>query len=183
MPGADPHLHLTLLSTAELSGSQRREIRALLDAAFAGGFSDDDWAHGLGGRHVVMTEAGRLVAHGSVVPRVLEVAGRALRTGYVEAVATRAERQGGGLGTRVMEALTALVRAEFEMGGLSTGSPGFYTRLGWERWRGPTYVRDGGRTVRTEDEDDGVMVLRFGPSESLDLGSPISCEARSGDDW
>jgi aminoglycoside 2'-N-acetyltransferase I len=123
------------------------------------------------------------VAHASVVPRVLEVAGRPLRTGYVEAVATAPEQQGAGLGTRAMEAITAVVRDEYEMGALSTSAPGFYARLGWERWQGPTYVRDGARTVRTPDEDDGVMVLRFGASAAADRASPISCEARSGDDW
>lgn len=52
----------------------------------------------------------------------------------------------------------------------------------WERWQGPTFARDGAELIRTE-EDEGVMVLRFGPSESIDLRAPISCEARAGDDW
>jgi hypothetical protein len=44
-------------------------------------------------------------------------------------------------------------------------------------------VRDGAETIRTEAEDDGVMVLRFGPSAPVDLTAPISCERRRGDDW
>ena len=70
-----------------------------------------------------------------------------------------------------------------DLGALSTGSPGFYGRLGWERWRGPTYVRRGDDLVRTPDEDAGIMVLRFGPSAGVDLAAPISSEARAGDDW
>ena len=53
----------------------------------------------------------------------------------------------------------------------------------WERWRGPTFVRQGGTVLRTPAEDDGVMVLRFGPSRSIDLNAAICCEARQGDDW
>jgi len=63
------------------------------------------------------------------------------------------------------------------------GRHGFYERLGWERWRGPTFVRHGPELVRTEDEDDGVMVLRFDRSLAVDLSGSISCEARTGDDW
>ncbi len=44
-------------------------------------------------------------------------------------------------------------------------------------------MRTGGQLVRTEDEDDGIMVLRFGPSQEADLTAPISCDSRPGDDW
>ena len=37
--------------------------------------------------------------------------------------------------------------------------------------------------VRTAEEDDGVMVLRFGPSDTIEVDSSISCEERAGDDW
>ncbi len=69
------------------------------------------------------------------------------------------------------------------MGALSTSKQRFYERLGWERWLGPTFVRRGGGVVRTPDEDDGIMVLRFGASREVDRTAAISCEARSGDDW
>jgi hypothetical protein len=32
-------------------------------------------------------------------------------------------------------------------------------------------------------EDDGVMVLRFGPSAAIDLHASMSCDERPGDDW
>lgn len=66
---------------------------------------------------------------------------------------------------------------------LSTSAHAFYEALGWERWQGPTYVRDGETVVRTEDEDDGIMVLRNGPSAGLDLAQALTCDARPGDDW
>ena len=158
-------------------------IRQLLEVAFDGAFSDDDWRHTLGGWHVVLEEGGQPVAHAAVVPRALEADGRAPRCGYVEGVATAPQRQGEGLGTRAMTELDAVVRTHFEVGALSTDRQAFYERVGWERWRGPTFVRDGGRLRRTAAEDDGILVLRFGPSRDVDLASHIVCEARVGDDW
>ena len=102
----------------------------------------------------------------------------------MEAVATAPDRQGEGHGSLAVGRVTELVRARFELGALGTGRWSFYERLGWERWEGPTYVRTaGGALVRTEEDDDGVMVLRTGPSLDLDLTGPLACEERPGDDW
>lgn len=169
--------------TAEAPGKLLAEIRRLLDDAFDGDFSDEDWDHTVSGRHVVVEDGGVVLAHAAVVPRVLEVVDRPFRTGYVEGVATASARHNAGLGSLAMDSASELVRREFELGALSTGRHTFYQRLGWERWQGPTFVRRASGTIRTEDEDDGVMVLRFGPSEDVDLTAPISCEGRAGDDW
>jgi aminoglycoside 2'-N-acetyltransferase I len=158
-------------------------IHELVVAAFDGEFSDKDWQHSQGGWRVLAYRGDELVAHAAVVPRVLRVGERELHTGYVEAVATEPERQRQGLGSLVMTAANDVVRDNFEMGALSTGLTGFFARHGWESWHGPTYVRDGDAIVRTPEEDDGVMVLRFGPSESIDLEAPITCDARPGDAW
>lgn len=176
-------LTVRLLTSGAASGARLRAIRRLLDEAFGGEFSDDDWDHTLGGWHVVVLDGDVLVAHAAVVPRRIEVAGVAFRAGYVEGVATAPARQGEGLGSRAMTELKAVILERFEFGALSTDRWGFYGRVGWERWQGPTFVRRAEETVRTEDEDDGVMVLRFGPSADVDLTAPIVCEARSGDDW
>jgi len=158
-------------------------VRGLLDRAFDEGFTGEDWEHALGGWHVIATEGGATVAHAAVVPRALVAAGRPMRTGYVEGVATAPSRMGEGLGSLVVSKITSLVRDEFELGALSTGRHHFYEHLGWERWRGPTFVRQGEELIRTEDDDDGIMVLRFGPSQNLDLTASLSCESRSGDAW
>jgi hypothetical protein len=67
---------------------------------FAGDFTDDDWAHALGGTHAFIEADGDVVAHAAVVPRILDVGAHALRTGYVEAVAVLPALQGTGLGHR-----------------------------------------------------------------------------------
>ena len=185
--GADstrpPGLRTHVLTTGEAPGGLLEKVRQLLEDAFEGDFSDDDWEHTLGGWHVVITEGSAPVSHAAVVPRALEVGGRRLRSGYVEGVATAPGRQRGGLGSFAMSQVADLLRGRFEIGALSTGRHSFYERLGWERWRGPTFVRRGSELIRTEEDDDGLMVLRFGPSLELDLTAPISCEARTGDDW
>ena len=172
-----------LLRTAEVPPELLAAARGLCDRAFGDRFHDTDWDHALGGWHALALEGADLLAHAALVDRVLHVGGRRFRAGYVEAVATEPGQQGTGLGSLVMAPLGAVIRAETELGALSTGAHGFYERLGWERWRGPTYVRRDGRPVRTPEEDDGVMVLRHGPSSGVDLGADITCEQRSGDDW
>ncbi len=159
------------------------ELRQVLRDAFEGDFSDDDWAHTLGGCRVVALDGEALVSHAAVVPRTIRAGDRAFRAGYVEGVATRPDRQREGLGAAVMAEVATVLRTQFELGVLSTSSHAFYQRHGWERWEGPTFVRTGGQLVRTEDEDDGIMVLRFGPSENTDLTAAISCDSRTGDDW
>jgi aminoglycoside 2'-N-acetyltransferase I len=178
---------LRALSSAELNDQLVADLRSLLLRAFEGdqhgGFDDDDWQHALGGTHFVLEQPGTVVAHASVVERELHVAGVPIRTGYVEAVATRPERQGEGHGSVVMEAVNRHIRNAFDLGGLGTGSQGFYERLGWRIWRGPTYVRTAAGLERSADEDGYVMVLETPTSPSLDLDAAISCEWRPGDSW
>jgi aminoglycoside 2'-N-acetyltransferase I len=174
---------VTILPSEDLTPVLSAAIRGLLDAAFDGQFSADDWDHTTGGWHAVILDGDEVISHAAVVPRTLWVGDHAWKAGYVEGVATRPDLRSIGLGSRAMTAATGVVRDTFDLGALSTGSHAFYERLGWQRWAGPTFVRSGTGRIRTPDDDDGVMVLRFGPSAVVDLTAPITCEARAGDDW
>jgi aminoglycoside 2'-N-acetyltransferase I len=182
-------VELRLARSDELSAAEIGRIRDVCDRAFApverlGSFTDEDMAHALGGVHAIGLEDGEIVAHGSVVERELRVAGRSLRAGYLEAVAVDPGRQRLGLGTAIVRALDDEVRRGFELGALDTGTFGFYERLGWERWRGPTAVRIDDREVRTPEEDGYVMVLRTPRTpRDLEVEAPLSCEWRPGDVW
>jgi aminoglycoside 2'-N-acetyltransferase I len=177
-------MEVAMVRSTELSAADRRALRALLDDAFAGDFSDDDWDHAFGGWHALVREADRIAAHASVVPRRLHVSGRALRAGYVEAVAVSPPRQRSGLGTAVMARIGERIQAEFELGALSSGEWRFYERLGWARWTGPSSVLlPDGRMRRTPEDDDGIMVLRCAATRDIDLAASIVCEARRGDSW
>lgn len=175
-------MELRLLRTEDLSGDDLAELRDLLLDAFQGSFSDDDWAHTLGGWHVVATDDA-LLAHAAVVERTLQLGARPFRAGYVEAVGTTPAKQGRGIGSKVMRRINRLLQEEYELGALSTGRHAFYEQLGWQRWRGPTFVRQGDHLIRTAHEDDGIMVLRYGPSADVIVTQSISCDSRSGDDW
>lgn len=176
--------HVRLLPSSALSPSALRRLRGLMDAAFHGDFSDQDWAHALGGVHALIGADDDVVAHACVVPRVMAVGAAAYRAGYVEAVAVAPEKQGTGLGTAVMTAIADLIRERFELGVLSTGEWHFYERLGWERWRGPSFVRLADGTLeRTPEDDDGLMVLRCAGSRDLDLAATIACDERCGESW
>jgi aminoglycoside 2'-N-acetyltransferase I len=173
--------------TAELRPAEVEAIRAILWAAFEDdeeGFTEDDWEHGLGGIHVVAELDGRIVAHGSVVPRDIHAGGRPLATGYVESVATDPGLQRTGLGTAVMREIGAIIRDRYELGLLGSGEHGFYERLGWRTWRGPSSVRTpNGRLERTPTDDGFLMALATPTSPRLDYFAPISCDWRPGDVW
>jgi aminoglycoside 2'-N-acetyltransferase I len=178
-------VRLREVTSAALSTGELDALRRLLDQAFHGGFGEDDWHHTVGGSHLLALEEGEPVAHAAVVDRTLSAGGRQLRTGYVEGVATRSDRHRQGLATLVMRAANRLIERRYELGALSdgTGIPGFYERLGWERWRGPTFVATARGPLRTADDDDSVMVLRTPTTGALDLAAPLVCDWRPGDAW
>ena len=174
------------VATDDLTAAEVAALRALLWSAFPAGeegFTEDDWEHAVGGTHFLVEEDGVIVSHASVVERELHIAGRPVRTGYVEAVATVPASQGRGLGTVVMREVTAHIRAGYELGALGTGLHGFYERLGWLTWRGPTSVRTDQGELRTQDDDGSIMVLPTPTTPELDVTSSISCEWRPGDVW
>jgi aminoglycoside 2'-N-acetyltransferase I len=123
------------------------------------------------------------VAHAAVVDRDLEIDGRPVRTGYVEAVATSPDQQGRGYGSRLMEAVSAFISERYELGALGTGRRSFHERLGWRTWRGPSAVRASSGLRRTPEDDGCIMILETPAWPNLDLTAPISCEWRPGDVW
>jgi aminoglycoside 2'-N-acetyltransferase I len=175
-------------STDELTATETEAVRRLLWVAFGTdpdeAMTEDDWAHALGGVHVLLERDGEIAGHGSVVQRELQVDGRPLRTGYVEAVAIDPSRQRMGLGSRLMTEIVAVIDERYELGALATGSPEFYERLGWLRWTGPTYVRTGAGLQRTAEDDGGILVRPTSTTPfELDLATSISCDWRRGDVW
>lgn len=173
---------LRLLPTAALTSGELRAVRALMDAAFGTGeeaFADDDWAHALGGQHFVLDEDGEILSHASVVERVLEIGGRPLRTGYVEAVATDPGAQGRGHGSAVMAAATEHIRAMFELGVLGTGRHAFYERLGWGDLAGLGIRPDAGwgaadprrRGLHPRPAHAGLAAVRARRADQLRLAS------------
>ncbi len=92
-----------------------------------------------------------------------------MRTGYVEAVAVRPDRQRRGLGAAVMQALDPVVRGAYELGALAAGEDAgrLYVSLGWQRWRGATWALTPRGIERTPDDDDSIYVLPVGTPVDL----------------
>ena len=174
---------IRIAHTADLHSDERLAIRAMIDQAFAGSFTDEDWDHALGGMHAMVWDGGDVIAHGSVVQRRLLHGGTALRTGYVEGVAVRADRRRQGHGAAVMIALERVIRTAYEFGALSATDDGaeLYTARGWQRWCGVTSVLAPTGIERTADDDGSVYVLEV--RIPVDLSGELTCDWRPGDVW
>jgi aminoglycoside 2'-N-acetyltransferase I len=176
-------VRVEVLHTAHVPARTLAAARRLLDDAFAGDFDDADWDHALGGLHVLAWSNGELVGHGAVVQRRLLHTGRALRTGYVEAVAVAAAHRRRGVGSALMDELEDAVLGGYDLGALGATDDGaaLYAARGWQRWRGPTSVLTPAGTVRTLDDDGTVLVLPG--AVALDLDGSLTCDWRDGDAW
>jgi aminoglycoside 2'-N-acetyltransferase I len=168
--------------TAELDAAAKSAIRGLMDTAF-GTVSDDTFDNVLGGVHALILEDGELIGHGSVVQRRLLYAGRALRTGYIEGVAVRADRRRQGHGATLMAALERVVRSAYHLGALGASPEGglLYASRGWQRWRGPTSAMTPDGNIRTPGTDGIVYVLPV--SVPLDVSAELTCDWRPGSLW
>ncbi|MEU4260015.1 GNAT family N-acetyltransferase [Streptomyces fradiae] len=171
--------------TYELAPAVLASIHALLQDAFEGDLSEEDWEHGLGGVHAYAEDrGGRIVAHGSVVMRRVVHAGRAHRVGYVEAVGVRADRRRQGLGTRVMAALEEVLDGAYDFGALSASDAGalLYRSRGWHLWNGRIEAYGPHGVVRMADEEDCTFLR---PSAGRPLpapeGGPLQFDWRDGD--
>jgi aminoglycoside 2'-N-acetyltransferase I len=169
--------------TADLDAATLALARVLLDEAFEGDFSDEDWEHGLGGMHALVWEGPELIGHASLVQRRLLHDGRALRAGYVEAVGVRADRRGRGHGAAMMAALERVLRGAYDLGALGATDDAvrLYEARGWKRWAGPTSALTPDGIRRTQDDDGSVYVLPV--AITLDLAGELTCDWRDGDVW
>ena len=169
--------------TADLDPADLKAARALLDEVFNGEVTEADWEHALGGVHALVWDGPTLIGHGSVIQRRLLHRGRALRAGYVEAVAVRADRQGEGHGAAVMGALERVLRGAYDLGALGSTDEGagFYAARGWKLWRGPSSALTPVGVRRTADDDGCLYVFEL--AVPLDLDGELTCDWRDGDVW
>jgi aminoglycoside 2'-N-acetyltransferase I len=169
--------------TADLDAATLGAARALLYDVFGDELEEADWEHALGGVHALIREGDELIGHASVVMRRLLYDGRALRCGYVEAVAVRADHQRRGHGGTLMEAVERVIRGAYDLGalgGTDEGAP-LYRRRGWQLWQGPLFALTPSGVIRSADVDGAVYVLPV--SVSLDLAGKLTCDWRDGDVW
>jgi aminoglycoside 2'-N-acetyltransferase I len=173
-------LTIERLSSVELKQSLF-DLREFLDEAFDYDFTDEDFAHSMGGTHFAVVHNGRLIAHASVVLRRLSFGGQVFDAGYVEALAVALPWRGRGVGSKLLSELTAFCQENFAVSMLSTGSHGFYERHGWRRMRAESYFYNGTFSVRTSEEDETLMVLS--ELDEVLSAKKVVCDFRDGDVW
>ena len=173
-------MELFVIHTADLAPPQHAAVVSLCSAVFEVNYQD--YLDNMGpGTHVLGYEARHLVSHALWVTRWLQPGALPrLKTAYVEGVATAFRHQHRGHGTAVMARLASELLG-FELAALCTGKPGFYTRLHWEPWLGPAFVRTGADLL--PEAEDGIMVLRLPKTPPLDPHWSLSCEWRNGEIW
>jgi aminoglycoside 2'-N-acetyltransferase I len=174
---------LRIAHTAQLDVPTLEAARDLVLDVFAPDIEPEDWDHALGGLHVLVHEDDALVGHAAVVLRRLVHAGRALRCGYVEGVAVRADARRRGHGGALMTAVGDILRGGYELGALAATDEAvsLYERHGWERWRGQLSALTPVGVVPTPEDEGGVFVLPV--AVPLALGGPLVCDWRDGDVW
>jgi aminoglycoside 2'-N-acetyltransferase I len=178
----DVPAELRILHTADLDAAMRSAIRGLMDAAFDS-VSDDTYENVLGGMHTLVLQDGDLIGHASVVQRRMLHNGKALRTGYIEGVAVRADRRRRGHGEAMMAELERYVRYGYELGALGASQDGsrLYTSRGWQLWRGPVSAMTADGIRRTPRNDGSIYVLPV--SAPLDLDGELTCDWRPASVW
>jgi len=166
----------------EISSENEKSIKALLDLAYEGDFSPQDWEHTFGGQYFIGFLDDMIIAHGSVVSRKMVIDDQAVNVGYVEAIAVLPSHWRKGFGTQLMKEISQFCQENYELSMLSTDENYFYERLGWKRFQGESFARSGDLEVRTLEEDEGLM-LSPGKKSQIRVIRRAVCESRSGDDW
>lgn len=169
--------------TSALPSGEGDEVRRILHDAFDDDVGELDWEHALGGMHALARVDREVVGHASVVQRRLLVQDRALRCGYVEAVAVAPRWQGRGLGGRLMAELEGIIATAYDLGALGSSDEGktFYARRGWMAWWGPLSAITPTGVLRTPKEEGSIYVYPVGAPLDLDAG--LACDWRDGDLW
>lgn len=170
---------LQLRKTSDIDDADRAEIIRVCEEAHEADFQRLFQFLPPDGLHVIATVDGRIMAHAVRTTRWAQPEQQApLKTAYIDAVTTSVHAQGKGLGTHVMRRIAEVIAQEdYRLAALETDKPRFYTRLGWEIWRGPLAGRDSkGALTPTPEAHGHVLILRLPRTPRLDLNSLLSIE-------
>lgn len=178
-------MHIRVLEPGAICDRDLERAHTLVLEAFGDGFRSHDWLHALGGVHILATVGGELVGHAAVVQRTLRHADTSYSTGYVEAVAVRADQQRRGLGGVLMDAAEDLIRTRHQIGALNAidSACAFYARRGWFPWHGATAADTPTGTIGTDSPDDRILLFAPEGGAGFSAAHPLICDWRDGDLW
>ena len=175
------NLTIKVIPSRSLSALLRKEIVSLCNRAYEKDMEAIVETF-VDATHVLGYYRDIFVCHALWVTRYLQVGtDPILRTAYVEAVATEAQYRNRGLASAIMKHLTGEIQ-EYELAALSPFRVDYYERLGWERWRGPLFIRTKDNLLPSVDEEE-VMIFRLPKTPVLDLNASLSAEWREGELW
>ena len=166
--------------STELSPARAQSILKLCDAAYK---TDTKSFFDLLGPadHLLGLADGELRSHLMWVTRWLQPAGeKALRTAYVEMVATAPDSQRRGYASTLLRHFVPLVQ-DYDVAALCPATASIYQRLGWTFWRGSLSARTDNGLLPTPDER--VMLLPLTRTPHLDFDAALSIEWREGEIW
>ena len=174
-------LSFRVVEGTALKHEEREEIIALCDLAYEEdmGAIINQFVEPV---HVLGYWGETLVCHALWITRYLQPEGLPLlQTAYVEAVATHPDYRCRGFASAIMHRVVEEIQ-DFDIAGLAPFSVAYYSRLGWELWRGAMFERtDTGLIASPPDER--LMIYRLPKTAALDLDAAISVESREGEVW
>jgi aminoglycoside 2'-N-acetyltransferase I len=175
-------LDIQVKSSQDLSPAEYTEILALCTQAFR-----RDYAPFLktfpNPTHILGRYRRKLVSHVLWITRWLQIgASPILRTAYIEALATDLDHRNRGFASEVMRKVVEEIQ-DFDIAALSTGSHGFYERLGWRIWEGPLYTRKEKDLIAMPEEQGCVMVFCLPKTPPCNLNDSLSIEWRELEPW
>ena len=174
-------LDIKVIHSRELSPNLRREIVSLCNRAYE---EDIEFIFNtfVGATHIIGYYNDIFVSHALWITRYLQMGtGPYMRTAYVELVASESNYRRRGFASSIMKYLIGEIQ-DYELAALSPFSVAYYERLGWERWRGPLFIRTKAGLMPTPVGED-VMVYRLPRTPVLYLTASLSAEWREGELW
>jgi len=175
-------IEIIQLKDSELSRSVESDSLNLLNEAFEGDFSQEDFRHTFGGLRFLGYFNQELVAHGSVIPRNMCIDEIQVQVGYIEGVAVIPKYWKKGFGSLLIAEITSYCRSQYSISMLSTVEKNFYSRHGWVEFEGESYVLSEGRELSTKEENETLMFLMGTNLEARSLNKAV-CNERTGDAW
>ena len=178
----------SIITTSARTEELSKETRSAIVAVCVAAHQQEDFRNLFnyvpsGGWHFLGYDSDELVSHALVTTRWLQAEGLpAMKTAYIDAVATLPDYQGQGYGSAVMRRLASEIDHEYVIACLETDRETFYARLGWQTWRGALAGRSEHGPIPTPDQH-GIMILRLSRTPPLDLDSALSIESQSGRIW
>lgn len=170
---------LSVVKTCDIDDAARAEIIRMCETAHQSDFTRLFEYLPPDGLHVIATISNQMVAHVVRTTRWAQPEGQPpLKTAYIDAVTTSVAAQGKGMGTHVMRRIAEeIAKEDYRLSALETDKPRFYTRLGWEVWRGPLAGRTkSGGLIPTPEAQGHVLILRLPRTPYMDLNGLLSIE-------